>query len=310
MSHSFPLISFDVLGLGAVAIDDILYVDSYPSADSKRQVLRHERQCGGLTATALVAAARLGATCAYAGVLGKDELSDFARQRFLEENIDVSYLVQRSDATAIHSTIIVDESTGTRNIFFNLNGVVGADVDSPDERVIQNCKVLFVDNIGMAGMIRAARIAHQFSIPIVADFESEDSPYFAELFDISDHLILSEEIVRKITNEDNHSIALEKIWSLNRKTAIITCGAEGCWALSRDLVNPTAFPAFKVDAVDTTGCGDVFHGAYAAALAKGYEIKERIQWASASAALKATKYGGQSGIPYEKEVKDFLLLNG
>jgi sulfofructose kinase len=308
MSQSATTKRFDVLGLGAVAIDDILYVDSYPQADAKRQVMQHERQCGGLTATALVAAARLGSACAYAGVLGTDELSDFAMQRFAEENIDVTQTVRKPDANAIHSTIIVDKTTGTRNIFFNLNGVVGAGTDSPDEEVIRGSKVLFVDNIGMAGMIRAARIASQAGIPIVADLEAEDSPYFADLFALADHLILSEDFARKITGRNDLADALEKLWSPNRQTAIITCGSEGCWAFSRELGSPAAFPAFKVEAVDTTGCGDVFHGAYASALAKGYDVRERIRWASASAALKATQYGGQNGIPYEEEVRRFLAL--
>lgn len=294
------------MGLGAVAIDDILYVDSYPAADAKRQVLRHERQCGGLTATALVAAARLGAVCAYAGVLGKDDLSDYAKSRFMEEHIDVTYMVQKADANAIHSTIIVDEHTGTRNIFFDLTGVVGADIDTPDEMIIQSSKVLFVDHVGMAGMLRAARIARKSNIPIVADLELEDSPYFSELFEISDHLIISEDFAIKITNENSPARALEKIWHAKRNTVIITCGAAGCWALAHNLDKPTAFPAFQVQALDTTGCGDVFHGAYAAALAKGYDIHDRIRWASASAALKAIKMGGQAGIPYEDEVRRFI----
>jgi len=70
--------AIDILGLGAVAVDDLLYVSSYPPADSKVHVTSTDRQCGGLTATALVAAARLGCVCAYAGVVGTDENSEFA----------------------------------------------------------------------------------------------------------------------------------------------------------------------------------------------------------------------------------------
>src|SRR5207253_1049385 len=79
--------TFDILGLGCVAIDDLLYVDSYPLADTKVQVRRRERQCGGLTGTALVAAARLGSKCAYAGTLGEDELSQFVLDRLAGEGI-------------------------------------------------------------------------------------------------------------------------------------------------------------------------------------------------------------------------------
>jgi len=79
----------------------------------------------------------------------------------------------------------------------------------------------------------------------------------------------------------------------------VTCGAKGCYYVTSE--NPAAprhQPAFKVQAVDTTGCGDVFHGAYAAALARGMSAPDRIRFAAAAAALKATQSGGaQGGIP-------------
>src|SRR6266853_1907463 len=109
---------FDVLGLGAVAVDDLLYVESYPSPDAKARVIRSERQCGGLTATALVAAARLGARCAYAGVLGEDELSNFVLGCLEQEGIDVGSVRRSRSAQPVHSHIVVDQRRGTRNIFF------------------------------------------------------------------------------------------------------------------------------------------------------------------------------------------------
>src|SRR6516162_4375395 len=115
--------SFDIVGLGCAAVDDLLYVPAYPPADAKVQILRRERQGGGLTATALVAAARLGSRCAYAGVLGEDELSHFLRQRFQREGVDISLVRHRLDARPIHSIIVVDEGTQTRNIFYDLEGV-------------------------------------------------------------------------------------------------------------------------------------------------------------------------------------------
>src|ERR1043165_5428249 len=108
---------FDVLGLGCAAVDDILYVKQYPPADAKIHVLRRERHCGGLTATALVAAARLGAKCAFAGTLGYDEGSEFVLQTFRREGVNVEHVVRRKDAAPVLSVIVVDENRGTRNIF-------------------------------------------------------------------------------------------------------------------------------------------------------------------------------------------------
>src|SRR5436190_18584562 len=108
---------FDILGLGCVAVDDLIYVEAFPPPDAKTAVLRAERQCGGLTATALVAGARLGSKCAYAGVLGTDELSAFAIDRMRHEGIDLSHLLHRAESRPVHSFIVVDETRQTRNVF-------------------------------------------------------------------------------------------------------------------------------------------------------------------------------------------------
>src|SRR5438477_13148485 len=123
----------DLLGLGCVAVDDLLYVSSYPPADAKMPVRRRERHCGGLTATALVAAARLGARCSYAGVLGQDELSEFVLGHMRQEGIDVAQVALRPGVQPIHAVIIVDEARQTRTIFYDLNGVTGPDTTWPPE---------------------------------------------------------------------------------------------------------------------------------------------------------------------------------
>ena len=87
---------------------------------------------------------------------------------------------------------------------------------------------------------------------------------------------------------------------------VITCGERGCYFLDAANPAPKLLPAFNVMAIDTTGCGDVFHGAYAAALARGLPLVDRIRFASAAAALKATRHGGQAGIPTLRAVNKFL----
>ena len=117
---------FDILGLGCTAVDDLIYVENYPAADSKVRVRRRERQGGGLTGTALVAAARMGARCQYAGGLGSDELSRFIERRLQEEGIGLEHLDRRDDARPVHSVIVVDESRHTRTIFFDSDGAARA----------------------------------------------------------------------------------------------------------------------------------------------------------------------------------------
>lgn len=298
---------FDVLGLGYTAVDDLLYVATYPPPDAKAQVLRRERQCGGLTATALVAAARLGATCAYAGVLGRDELSAFVTDCLVREGIDLEHVVDHPTARPIHSTVVVDIRHQTRAIFYDLQGVIGVDTERPAEEVIRAARVLFVDPCGIPGMTRAARIARDHAIPVVADIEGDVSPPLADLLALVDHLIVSREIAMTITGEQDPARAVRALWKDDRAAVIVTCGRDGGWYLAADGPGaPQHYPAYTVETVDTTGCGDVFHGAYSAALARGVDMPERVCLAAAAAALKATQPGGQAGIPSWASVEMFM----
>jgi sugar/nucleoside kinase (ribokinase family) len=302
---------FDVLGLGCVAVDDLLYVPGYPPADTKVRVRRRERQCGGLTATALVAAARLGARCAYAGTLGPDPDSAFVVQCFQREGIDVTHLARRPDARPIHSTIIVDESQHTRTIFFDLAGSVGAPADSPSEEVLRSTRVLYVDHYGIEGMTRSATVARAAGIPVVADLERDEWPGFAGLVALVDHLILSRDFAARQTGTADPAAAARKLWKPDRQAVVVTSGAEGCWYLGADRPEvPIHHPAHPVHVADSTGCGDVFHGAYAAALARGLDLPGRVRFATAAAALKATRPGAQAGIPTRAAVEEFLAGAG
>jgi sugar/nucleoside kinase (ribokinase family) len=298
--------SFDVLGLGCCAVDEILYVDAWPPADVETRVLRRERHCGGLTATALVAAARLGGRCAYAGVLGKDADSEFVLDCLKREGIDVSHAIRRRGARPVRSVIVVDEHRRTRNIFYDSEGVAGADAHAPSKQLIASVRVLFVDRFGIPGMIRAARIAKAAGIPVVSDWENVEVPRARELMRLVDHFIVAEDFALRLTGTDHPATAVSALQSAGHKVAVVTCGERGCWFHVQGWLLPRYHPAFKVEAVDTTGCGDVFHGAYAFALAQGMPSLERIRLASAVAALKATRHGGQEGIPTLAVARRFL----
>jgi len=297
--------TWDVLGLGCVAVDDLLYVPSFPAADTKLQVLKYERQCGGITGTALVTAARLGARCAFAGLLGLDELSGVIEENFLQEGVDVSFAPRSKDACAVHGVIVVGMETASRNIFYRIDGRVGADDRLPEESIIQSARVLFLDQYGMVGNLRAALIARAAGIPVVADFEDACDPQFPELLRLVDHLVLPYDLAKEITNRESPEEAAVALWHQERHAVVITRGIAGSWFLGKDGVVEHQ-PAFEIQAVDTTGCGDVFHGAYAAALAQGATLSACVRLASAAAALKATQHGGQRGIPTRKQAEDFL----
>jgi ribokinase len=297
-----------VLGLGALAVDDLLFVREFPHPDSKGPILREERHAGGLAGTALVAARRMGHACAYAGTLDEtNELSRFIMDGLEAEQISVEHTVHKEGARPFHSTIIVDTGTRTRTIMYNEENVLGASPAAPSAEVIRSARVLLVDHVGLEGMIRAARIAREAGIPVVADIERDGGAQLRELISLADHLILPYEFARRITGAEGGGPAIARaLWAKDRAAVVITRSAEGAWYISAEEPgNVYHQPAFPVEEVDTNGCGDVFHGVYAAALCEGKPAEERVRFAAAVAALKATHAGGQKGIPLRGEADRF-----
>jgi len=298
--------AYDILGFGAVAVDDLLYVNGYPPAESKVRVHYRLRQCGGLTGTALVAAARLGTRCAYVGLLGSDELSQYVADCFAREGVDTSCCVRRQGAQPAHSTVVVDEIHRTRTVFASLGGDVGPDAELPAAELIRSARAILVDHHGVPGTIRAARIARESGVAVVADFERIPAGDFDQLLSLVDHLVISARFATELCGKGEPAQTAAALWTPKRRAVVVTCGAQGSWLFDTDSEEPTHFPAFAVKVIDTTGCGDVFHGAYAASLAKGKTPAESVRTASIAAALKAEKRGGQAGCPTLQSVEEFV----
>ena len=297
--------SWDILGIGVVAVDDLLYTTHYPRPDSKQPVLVKRREGGGLTATALVAASRLGARTAYTAVLGDDELSRFSIEELEREGVDCAPVQRRAEARPFHSIIIVDQATGSRTILYSMAGVTELQPAEITEAMIGGCRVLFVDNRAAQAGLQAAKIAQSRGIPVVADIELDLTPEALELMRHVDHLIVGIELAAQVTGESQPEQIVRALAGDERACCVVTAGERGCWYVERG--GPVVyFPAFRIQPVDTTGCGDVFHGAYAACLAQGESVATTIQVASATAALKATQPGGRRGIPNRAAVDQFL----
>jgi sugar/nucleoside kinase (ribokinase family) len=287
---------FDLIGYGAVAVDDILYVDRYPESDTKVQVNNRERQGGGLTGTALVTAARLGVRTAYFGALGNDELSEFTRSEFVNEHIDISKIVNIPEAKPIYSTIVIDEKTCERTIFYSLEGFDPLPIDAIPSEIFAETRFFMIDTYVLKKFPRLTSLANQFNIPLIADVETDQLTEVSQEMDAIQYLMLNRNLASRITEEEDAHLILNKLDSPKRLCTIITEGKQGCWFKTRS-AEISHLPAYTVDTVDTTGCGDVFHGAFTAALIHGKAIEEAVKWGSAAAALKAQHLGGRKGIP-------------
>ncbi len=141
----------------------------------------------------------------------------------------------------------------------------------------------------------------------MADYERDEAPDFVELLNVTDHLIVSRDFATRLTGVTDPRQAALRLWSNGKSVVVVTVGEAGYWWVdAENFDEPRHQAAFPVDVVDTTGCGDVFHGAYASALARGLSVPERLRFASAAAAIKATQAGGQAGIPTRIVVEEFL----
>lgn len=273
----------DVLGLGSVALDEILVVDHWPEPDEKMRVASRSQRLGGLTGHALVAAAKAGARCAYAGRLGTDATSLAVAEALAAAEIDLTHAPRAAEYGVGRSVIISALRERSRNVFSQATGMTGAHDGLPGEEVLQQCRVLFVDHHGIDGALRAIRAV----VDTVADLERDDHPRFSELLSVVNHLVLSAGFARRITGAATAAEAVTRLWHPGREVVIVTAGAEGCWWQDRSHVGAQHFPALRVEARDTSGCGDVFHGVYAAKLALGEPIEARIRSATEAAGRHA-----------------------
>lgn len=288
---------WDILGFGAVAVDDLLYLDAYPAAGSKVQVREERREGGGLAGTALVAAARLGARAAYAGVLGDDELSRFTLAQLERSGVDCSAVLRQLGARPRHAVIIVDGSTGGRTVLSSRAGVVPPPPEMAAADLVAACRVLFVDHTVADFALTTVPLAQRLGVPVVADLERV-TPEVMALSELIDHLVVGLGFARQVTGCTSPAEMVQALSGPGRAACVVTAGEQGCWYVDRQRGGEVRHqPALRVEAMDTTGCGDVFHGAYAAMIARGEPVARAVAVATVAAGLKATQPGGRQGIP-------------
>ncbi len=297
-------ISIDVLGLGSVTVDFVGTLKTWPGKGAKKMLDSLTICDGGLVGTALVAAARLGGKVAFAGKLGRSEMARRALEALCRESVDTSFVVETEDADPIVAIILTDSTDGQRNIFWTRQNVqYPMPWELPDKNWFRKTAVLLIDfESGLAG-IEAAKTAKQHNIPVVIDVE-RDEPHIAEAMSVSSHIIVSEEFANDYTGSSDVAEMLAALRSDPEQVVIVTRGEKGCVGSSNE--GDFELPAFDVDVVDTTGCGDTFHGAFALAIARGQPVVSAARFASGAAALCATQLGGRAGIPTAQQLEQFL----
>lgn len=294
-----------ILGLGAVAVDDLLGVARFPSAGEKMRVLWRRREDGGLAATALAAAAKLGARAAWLGTLGDDELSRAARAGLERDGVLLSHAHFAAAARPHSSMILVEEGSGQRTVL-SCNAGVPAFGGAITGELLHDVSTVFVDHTQVEVALQLTKIARERGIPVVSDIERA-ADGTEELLPHVDHFIAGLSFAQSLTGESETTKvlrALRTTFGTGAACCALTDGERGCWFLAGNEVRH--IPAFRVEAVDTTGCGDAFHGAYGAEIARGASVESALRFASAAAALVATRIGGRSGLPTRADVEALL----
>jgi sugar/nucleoside kinase (ribokinase family) len=282
-----------VLGFGAMSVDDIIYVDR-PLSAGKGRVIDRIADHGGNVATALVAVAKLGGRAGFIGWLSDQPLDDPSARELERHGVDISFAPRRPDARPIRSVITVG-SDGERFIAYD-DGAPHGTSESLADKILAQAQVLVIDGYATPAHSIVAR-ARKLGLAVVADIEWTIGLPTDKLISLSDHLVLPLAFGQSYTGEDSAAAILRKLWSDDRSAVVLTRGDQGAYIRQKRDAVLWHVPAYKVRAVDTTGAGDCFHGAYAFALTEGKPPLACALYATAAAAISVTGQGGRKALP-------------
>ncbi len=297
----------DVVGIGSAVFDILMTADRFPDEDTKLQGNETKLQGGGPCATGLVAMSKLGVKTAYMGTLGDDMYGDFIRTAFDKYGVDHSCVRTVPGAQSFHSFVLLNLSRASRTCVWNKGTLTPPTAEDVDLEILKNAKFLHLDGHHLECAIYAAKKAKEFGVTVSLD---AGGVYVGidRLLPLVDVLIPSEGFAKTITKCKRAEDAAAKLWeTYHPKTLIVTQGSRGgfIWEDGKAV----RYPVFPVNAVDSNGAGDTFHGAFVAASVKGMSTMEAATFASATSALKCTRFGAQEGIPGYKEVLEFMKNN-
>ncbi|HCD0699207.1 TPA: sugar kinase [Salmonella enterica subsp. enterica serovar Infantis] len=290
--------------VGITVMDRIYYVEGLPTEGGKYVAKRYTEVGGGPAATAAVAAAKLGAQVDFIGRVGDDDTGNSLLAELESLGVNTRYTRRYTQAMSSQSAIMV-VAKGERIIVNYPSPDLLPDADWLNDIDFSQWDVVLADVRWHDGAKQAFTLARQAGVMTVLDGDITPQD-ISELVALSDHAAFSEPGLARLTGMSEAIDALKKAQMLTNGHVYVTRGSEGCNWLEKAAVRHQ--PGFTVEVVDTTGAGDVFHGALAFGLASGYAIEEAVRFASGVAALKCTRPGGRAGIPDCEQTRSFLSL--
>jgi ribokinase len=293
----------DVVGLGYCTLDYLTLVNKYPEMDTKEEVIDFLEDGGGPTGTALVTLARFGISTSFIGKIGSDARGELIIQQLRQEGVDLSNLILEKNKVSPLSLIVIDKCSGKRTIIYTKGNVSKIQPEEVICDMLTGARILHVDGHQIEASIPACKWAKERNIKVILDAGSV-RPGMEELLMLSDYVLASRTFALAFTSARTIEEAAEKLFSITANTVIVTNGEQGGFCISNK--SRFHYSAYKVETVDTTGAGDVFHGAFDYGLLQEWPLERTIQFASIVAGLKCRKMGGRNGIPELKEAIDLM----
>ena len=295
---------FDVVGVGLNATDTLILLPHFPAYAGKIAFDEEILSPGGQVASAMVTCAHLGLSVKYIGTVGDDERGRVQVASLRETGINLDDVQVRPGCPNQTAYILIDRSTGERTVLWRRDDALRLDPSFITPEKISCARLLHIDGHDTPAVERAASLAREHGIPVTVDV---DTVYhgFDRVLPLADYLIASSEFPAQWTSERDPFKALELMQNeYGIRVAAMTLGAHG--ALARFEGRFIYSPAFVVNCVDTTGAGDVFHGAFCYSVLRGMSLRESLDFSNAMAALNCTAIGARGGIRGPEEVTELM----
>jgi ribokinase len=302
----------DIVGLGLAIVDVVLRVERMPTWDDPRGLEDFTLTNGGPAGTACFVASSLGLATGFVDTTGTDSLAERRRGSLEEAGVDTSRMVEREGPEDHVVVVWVNAATGERTFSFR-RGFLAQPLSPAelDRQYITSAGILHLDGSHHEAALAAARWMHESGGVVVMDGSSTDKPIpdaIRRLVSETDYLICGSGFGQQLTGETDLWRSGRAMLELGPRVAVQTEGRNGCYTTSRGQQFHT--PAFEVEVIDTTGAGDVFHGAYLVGLVKRWELQRIAAFASAVAALHCTVLGNRQGIPSMAEAEALMAGRG
>ena len=293
----------DVIGVEAPCVDCLLHLPRLPRPNEGLAVEDSSWQGGGKVSTAMVALARLGASCGMISDIGDDGYGRFSKRDFDFHGVETTHVRLHQDYQTGLSYVLSEDETHGRNILHWNHKAAPAGLTPEDKEYLCQAKLLHLASAQEACR-EAAAIVHQNGGLVAFDADGY-SPDIEAFIPNIDYFIASEFYYRHCYGDSQDFEGnCRQIIARGPRVCIFTFGPQGCLG-----VGPEGFfnePTFPVPVVDTVGAGDVYHGAFLYGVLQGWETARSARFANAVASLKCTCIGGRAGIPTLEETLAFI----